>query len=304
MTRSSGGGEHAERFTLLRPLLFTIAYEILGSATEADDVLQDSYLRWAEVDLARVRDTKSYLAQLVTRQALNALRADARRREEYVGPWLPEPLLLDEQDPSADVVLAESVSMAMLVLLETLSPDERAVFVLREVFGFDYAEIGAAVGKPASTVRQVAHRAREHVRARRKRFDAQDFERTAQITAQFMATAASGDVQTLMTMLAPDAVWMADSGGKVSAARRPVVGAERVARAIAGLMRKARDAWATVRVRTVNCNSAPAVLLYQGERLEMVVTLEIADEKITNFYVMRNPDKLAAVTTARAISRG
>jgi RNA polymerase sigma-70 factor, ECF subfamily len=303
MTGSSGDGEHAQRFALLRPLLFTIAYEILGSATEADDVLQDSYLRWADVDLAGVRDTKSYLAQLVTRQALNALRADARRREEYVGPWLPEPLLLDDQDPSADVLLAESVSMAMLVLLETLSPDERAVFVLREVFGFDYAEIGEAVGKPAATVRQVAHRAREHVRARRKRFDAQDPERNAQLTAQFLATAASGDVDALMTMLAPDAAWMADSGGKVSAARRPVIGADRVARAIAGLMRKARDIWATVRVEMVTCNSAPAVLLYQGERLEMVITVEIADDKITNFYVMRNPDKLAAVATARAISR-
>ena len=132
--------EHAERFTLLRPLLFTIVYEILGSATESDDVLQDSYLRWAEVDLATVRDTKSYLAQLVTRQALNALRAGARRREDYIGPWLPEPLLLDDRDASADVVLAESVSMAMLILLETLTPDERAVFVLREVFGFGYDE--------------------------------------------------------------------------------------------------------------------------------------------------------------------
>ena len=213
-------GEHAERFTLLRPLLFTIAYEILGSATEADDVLQDSYLRWAEVDLATVRDTKSYLAQLVTRQALNALRADARRREEYVGPWLPEPLLTDDRDPSTDVVLAESVSIAMLVLLETLSPDERAVFVLREVFGFDYGEIAAAVGKPAPTVRQIAHRAREHVRARRKRFDVVDPERNAELTAQFLATAASGDVDALMAMLAPDATWMADSGDKVSAARR------------------------------------------------------------------------------------
>ena len=162
--------EHAERFTHLRPLLFTIVYEILGSATESDDVLQDSYLRWAEVDLATVRDTKSYLAQLVTSQALNALRARARRREEYIGPWLPEPLLLDEGDASSDVVLAESVSMAMLVLLETLTPDERAVFVLREVFGFDYDEIAGAVGKSAATVRQMAHRAREHVHARRNRF--------------------------------------------------------------------------------------------------------------------------------------
>ena len=149
-SRTRDTDEHAERFTHLRPLLFTIVYEILGSATESDDVLQDSYLRWAEVDLATVRDTKSYLAQLVTRQALNALRAGARRREEYIGPWLPEPLLLDDRDASADVVLAESVSMAMLVLLETLTPDERAVFVLREVFGFDYDEIAGAVGKSAA----------------------------------------------------------------------------------------------------------------------------------------------------------
>jgi len=307
MTRSSRGGEHAERFTLLRALLFTIAYEILGSATEADDVLQDSYLRWAAVDMSTVRDTKSYLAQLVTRQALNALRADARRREEYVGPWLPEPLLLDDQDPSADVVLAESVSMAMLVVLETLSPDERAVFVLREVFGFDYGEIAEAVGKPAPTVRQVAHRAREHVRARRKRAGAKkisiDPERNAEITAQFLASAASGDVEALVTMLAPDATWTADSGGIVSAARRPVIGAERVARAIAGLMRRAA-AMATLRVDMVTCNSAPAVLLYLGEQLEGVITLEIAGGKITNFYVMRNPQKLAALATARDISRG
>jgi RNA polymerase sigma-70 factor, ECF subfamily len=302
MTQAPNGSEHAERFTLLRPLLFTIAYEMLGSATEADDVLQDSYLRWAAVDLATVRDTKSYLAQLVTRQALNSLRAGARRREDYVGPWLPEPLLLEEQDPAADVVLAESISMAMLVLLETLSPDERAVFVLREVFGFDYGEIAEAVGRPAPTVRQVAHRAREHVRARRKRFDTVDPERNAEITAQFLATAAGGDVDALMTMLAPDAAWTADSGGVVSAARRPVVGAEKVARAIAGLMRRAA-ALGTMRVEMVTCNSAPAVLLYLGEQLEGVITLEIAEDKITNFYVMRNPQKLAALATARDISR-
>ncbi|MEB4211140.1 RNA polymerase sigma-70 factor [Mycobacterium sp. 94-17] len=303
MTPAPAGSEHAERFTLLRPLLFTIAYEMLGSATEADDVLQDSYLRWAAVDLTTVRDTKSYLAQLVTRQALNSLRAGARRREDYVGPWLPEPLLLDEQDPSADVVLAESISMAMLVLLETLSPDERAVFVLREVFGFDYGEIAEAVGKPAPTVRQVAHRARGHVRARRKRFDSVDPERNAEITAQFLATAAGGDVEALMSMLAPDATWTADSGGVVSAARRPVVGAEKVARAISGLMRRAAEL-GTFRADTVTCNSAPAVLLYLGERLEGVITLEIAGDKITNFYVMRNPQKLAALATARDISRG
>ena len=295
--------DHAERFVLLRPLLFTIAYEIIGCTTEADDVLQDSYLRWAQVDLAGVHDTKSYLARLVTRQALNALRADARRREDYVGPWLPEPLLLDDQDPSADVVLAESVSMAMLVLLETLSPDERAVFVLREVFGFDYDDIASAVDKSAAAVRQVAHRAREHVRARRKRFTPVDPAQNARIAAEFMAAAAGGDVQTVMSMLSPDVVWTADSGGKASAARRPVIGADKVARAVVGLISRGMQL-PDVRAEMAMCNAAPAIAIYVADYLEGVFTVEIVDGKITNFYAMRNPDKLAAAATVRQISRG
>jgi RNA polymerase sigma-70 factor (ECF subfamily) len=298
----SAGGDHAERFTHLRPLLFTIVYEILGSATESDDVLQDSYLRWAEVDLATVRDTKSYLAQLVTRQALNALRAGARRREDYIGPWLPEPLLLDERDASADVVLAESVSMAMLVLLETLTPDERAVFVLREVFGFDYDEIAGAVGKSVTTVRQVAHRAREHVHARRKRFDPVDSARTTELTEQFLTAASTGDLDGLMSMLAPDAVWTADSNGKASAARRPVVGANKVAKAIIGLFRLGQKL-PDVRVETAVYNSAPAVVVYSGNHLEGVFLVEVVDGKITHFYAMRNPDKLAGIAVPRVISR-
>ncbi len=298
----SADGEHAERFTHLRPLLFTIVYEILGSATESDDVLQDSYLRWAEVDLATVRDTKSYLAQLVTRQALNALRASTRRREDYIGPWLPEPLLLDERDASADVVLAESVSMAMLVLLETLTPDERAVFVLREVFGFDYDEIAGAVSKSTATVRQVAHRAREHVHARRKRFEPVDAATTAEITEQFMTAAATGDMEGLLSMLAPDATWTADSGGKASAARRPVVGADRVAKAIIGIFRLGQKL-PDVRIQTAVYNSAPAVIVYSADHLEGVFLIEVIDGKITHFYAMRNPDKLAGITIPRTISR-
>ena len=294
--------EHAERFTHLRPLLFTIVYEILGSATESDDVLQDSYLRWADVDLATVRDTKSYLAQLVTRQALNALRAGARRREDYIGPWLPEPLLLDDRDASADVVLAESVSMAMLVLLETLTPDERAVFVLREVFGFDYDEIAGAVGKSATTVRQVAHRAREHVHARRKRFEPVDTDTTTKLTEQFMTAAATGDMEGLLAMLAPNATWTADSGGKATAARRPIVGAEKVARAIMGLFRYGQRT-PDMRFEMVNCNNAPAVVVYTGDHLEGVFLVEIIDGKITQFYAMRNPDKLTAIAVPREISR-
>ncbi|MEU7858570.1 RNA polymerase sigma factor SigJ [Nonomuraea sp. NPDC049141] len=292
--------EHAERFTLLRPLLFTIVYEILGSVTETDDVLQDSYLRWADVDLATVRDTKSYLAQLVTRQALNALRAGARRREDYVGSWLPEPLLLAESDASADVLLAESVSMAMLVLLETLTPDERAVFVLREVFGFGYHDIATAVGKSVATVRQVAHRAREHVQARRKRFEPVDAPTTARITEQFMTAAASGDLEGLLSLLAPDVTWTADSGGRATAARRPVMGAEKVAAVLMSLFRLGR--LDDLRIEMVNCNSAPAIVL-SGERLEGVFLIEIADGQITNFYAIRNPDKLLAVSVPRQISR-
>ncbi len=294
------GDEHAERFTLLRPLLFTIAYEILGSATESDDVLQESYLRWANVDLATVNDTKAYLAQLVTRQSLNALRAQSRRREDYIGPWLPEPLLLDDRDASADVVLAESVSMAMLVVLETLTPDERAVFVLREVFGFSHDEIASTIGKSAAAVRQMAHRAREHVQSRRKRFDPVDPKLSMEITARFFAAASTGDVDGLLEMLAEDVVWTADSDGKVSAARRPVIGAERVAKVIIGLIRVAGEEG---RIEPAMYNNSPALKLYLGERFEGVITIEITEGRISHFYVMRNPDKLAGVDRRRQISR-
>ena len=292
--------EHAERFTHLRPLLFTIAYEILGTATESDDVLQESYLRWAEVDLAEVTDTKAYLAKLVTRQALNALRAQARRREEYVGPWLPEPLLVDTNDASADLVLAESVSMAMMVVLETLSPDERAVFVLREVFGFSHDEIASAIGKSSASVRQLAHRAREHVQARRRRFDPVDPQRSMELTTQFFATAATGDVNALIALLAPNVVWTADSDGKASAARRPVAGAKRVARLILGLLRFAGDEG---RVEPSFYNGAPALVLYLGDSLEGIISVELTDGKISHFYAMRNPEKLGGAMVEREISR-
>jgi RNA polymerase sigma-70 factor (ECF subfamily) len=299
MSATPGDG-HAERFTHLRPLLFTIAYEILGSATESDDVLQESYLRWAEVDLATVQDTKAYLAQLVTRQALNALRAQTRRREDYIGPWLPEPLLLDAKDASSDVVLAESVSMAMLVVLETLSPDERAVFVLREVFGFGHDEIAATIGKSTAAVRQMAHRAREHVQSRRKRFEPVDPKLSMEITARFFAAASTGDLDGLLEMLTDDVQWTADSDGKVSAARRPVVGADRVGRVLVGLVRQAGEAG---RVEPAWYNNAPALKLYLGDSFEGVITLEITDGRISHFYAMRNPDKLAGVDIPREISR-
>jgi len=295
--------EHAGRFTALRPLLFTIAYEILGSATESDDVLQESYLRWAEVDLSTVQDTKAYLAQLVTRQSLNALRAQSRRREDYIGPWLPEPLLLEtgiNTDASSDVILAESVSMAMLVVLETLSPDERAVFVLREVFGFSHDEIATTIGKSGAAVRQMAHRAREHVQSRRKRFEPVDPKLSMELTARFFAAASTGDLDGLIEMLAEDVVWTADSDGKRSAARRPVSGAERVARLVIGLVRLAGESG---RVEPATYNNAPALKLYLGESFEGIITVEITEGRISHFYAMRNPEKLTAVDIPREISR-
>lgn len=299
---------HSEHFTRLRPLLFTIAYEILGSATEADDVLQDSYLRWAQVDLDTVRDTKSYLAQIVTRQALNALRSSARRREEYVGPWLPEPIQMlgfagspsgPADGADADVVLAESVSMAMLVVLETLGPDERAVFVLREVFGFDHAEIAEAVGRPVATVRQIAHRARAHVEARRKRYEPRE---TAQVTERFLTAAATGEVADLMALLAPDVVWTADGGGKLSAARRPVVGAEKVLKLLGGMLRMS-EAMPGLRFEPVVSNGGPAVVVHTDAQLEGVFLFEVADGLITHIFAVRNPDKLVAFGDLRSVSR-
>lgn len=297
---STPGDEHAERFTLLRPLLFTIAYEILGSATESDDVLQESYLRWAKVDLSTVQDTKAYLAQLVTRQSLNSLRAQSRRREEYVGPWLPEPVLVESNDASTDVVLAESVSMAMLVVLETLSPNERAVFVLHEVFGFSHDEIASTIGKSAVAVRQMAHRAREHVQSRRKRFEPVDPKLSTELTTRFFTAASTGDVDGLLEMLSPDVVWTADSDGKVTAARRPIIGADKVARVIVGLVRVAGERG---RIEPATYNNAPALKLYLGDSFEGVITVEIVDGKISHFYAMRNPDKLGSIDIPRVISR-
>ncbi|MFR9770715.1 RNA polymerase sigma factor SigJ [Nocardia sp. SC052] len=295
--------EHTERFVHLRPLLFTIVYEILGSATEADDVLQDSYLRWRGVDLATVRDTKSYLAQLVTRQALNALRAGASRREEYVGPWLPEPLLLTDGDASSDVVLTESVSMGMLIVLETLTPTERAVFVLREVFGFDYDEIASATGKSVDAVHQTARRARNHVHSRRKRYGPVDTVRTAAVTERFITAATTGDMEGLLSLLAPDITWTTDSGGKVTALPELVmVGAERVGAILMAVFKYAQRR-PEVRIETVNCNSQPALTCYIGDKLEAVLVFDIADDQIVSGYGIRNPDKLAALEIPRAISR-
>jgi RNA polymerase sigma-70 factor, ECF subfamily len=244
-----------------------------------------------------VHDPKAYLVRIVTRQALNRMRTVERRRESYVGPWLPEPLLT-APDVADDVELAESVSLAMLVVLDTLSPLERAVFVLREVFGFEVAEVAEATGRSPAAVRQLAHRAREHVRSRRP--GSSTDEEAAQVAAAFFAAAATGDVRQLMDLLAPDVVLLSDGGGKKSAALRPITGADKVARFLLGV--RPEDGDFDVEWRPVN--GAPAVLISLHGELDTVVTLRVHQGRVTDLFLVRNPDKLVGIGTVRPLSRG
>ncbi|MCL8016256.1 RNA polymerase sigma-70 factor [Streptomyces sp. AS02] len=293
----TGQPDPADEFTTHRALLFSIAYEILGSVADAEDVLQDSYLRWRSVNHASVENARAYLAQIVTRQALGVLRSAVRRREQYVGPWLPEPLVTDAADDAPGgidhVLTGEAVTTAMLLVLEALTPTQRAVFVLREVFGFDYAEIAAAVGKSEAAVRQLNQRARNSVRARRHTAVATPAE-AQPVAERFLTAAATGDVQGLMDLLAPDVVFLADGGGVVNAVRRPVAGPDKVARLLLGLLDKgARMGELDIRIGTYNGMHSVAVLI-DGE-LDQVTSFEIRGGVVTAIYCVRNPEKLTAV---------
>ena len=274
-------------FLAHRSLLFTAAYEMLGSAADAEDVVQETWLRWADGDRGDVRDPRAYLVRIVTRQALNRLRTVARRREEYVGEWLPEPLLTSP-DVAEDVELAESVSMAMLTVLETLAPTERAVFVLREVFDVPYDEIAAAVDKSPAAVRQIAHRSREHVAARRPRVQVDRAEQE-QVVQRFLLALETGDLQRLLDVLAPDVVVVADGGGVASAVRRPITGREKVAKLLSRFRAIAPDAV----IHPWWLNGAPAARIELGGALDTAVSVEVADGQITRIYAVRNPAKLA-----------
>ena len=284
-------------FVTHRSLLFTVAYEMLGSAVDAEDVVQETWLRWADVDQEEVRDPRAYMVRMVTRQALNRLRTLARRREDYVGEWLPEPVLTSP-DIADDVVLAESVSMAMLTVLETLEPTGRAVFVLREVFEMSYDEIAEAVGKTPAAVRQIAHRAREHVAARRPRVQVSLSEQQAAVE-RFLAALDSGDIQSLLDVLAPDVVMAADGGGRVAAIREPAHGAERVATLLSGFARVSPGA----EVRMVWVNGAPAMRIDLDGELDTVMSLTFEDGRISRIYAMRNPEKLTLVGGEMQLSR-
>ncbi|MGW6128451.1 RNA polymerase sigma-70 factor [Cellulomonas sp. NPDC055163] len=275
-------------FVAHRRLLFTVAYEMLGSAGDAEDVLQESWLRWASVDRSEVRDPRAYLVRVVTRQALNHLRTVSRRREEYVGEWLPEPLLTGP-DVADDVELAESVSLAMLTVLETLGPAERVVFVLRQVFDVPYDEIAAAVGKTPAAVRQIAHRAQAHVAARRPRVRVVAAEHE-QVVTRLVAALDTGDLDALLAVLAPDVVAVADGGGRVrGAARRPIVGAERLARYLVGGMAKAEG---TLVATVARVNGEAGLRMELDGHLVAVVAFTVADGRVTHVWSVANPDKL------------
>jgi RNA polymerase sigma-70 factor (TIGR02957 family) len=287
-----------EAFVAHRNLLFTVAYEMLGSAADAEDVLQETWLRWVGVDLDEVRDFRAYLVRITTRQALGRLRALVRRKESYVGPWLPEPLLT-APDVAEDVELADSVSMAMLLVLETLAPIERAVFVLRDVFDVDYEEIAEAVDKSPAAVRQIAHRARAHVAARRPRAVVSSAEARGVLGA-FRRAVETGDLQGLLDILAPDVVLLGDGGGVKQAVQRPIVGADKVARLLAtGFGRLALAA----SLEPAQVNGYPALILRLDGELDTVIAARIDGGLITGLYGVRNPAKLSHMQQETALRR-
>jgi RNA polymerase sigma-70 factor (ECF subfamily) len=284
-------------FLTHRNLLFTVAYEMLGSAADAEDVLQETWLRWAGVDLGQVRDHRAYLVRITTRQALNRLRTLERRKESYVGPWLPEPLLTTP-DVAEDVELAESMSMALMLVLETLSPTERAVFVLREVFDVGYEEIAAAVDKTPAAVRQIAHRARRHVDARRPRAVV-SASQTRAVLESLQRALNTGDLQGLFDVLAPDVVVISDGGGVKQAALRPIIGVQRVVRFFAGGVGKTGFA---LSVEPTVVNGNPGLLFRLDGEIDGVLAVRVEDAHITSLYYVRNPQKLTRIGSETALT--
>lgn len=298
MTEDLAGDVHRmteDPFVAHRSLLFTVAYEMLGSAADAEDVLQETWLRWAAVDRSQVGDPRAYLVRAVTRQALNRIRTLARRREDYVGEWLPEPLLT-HPDVADDVELAESVSIAMLTVLETLRPVERAVFVLHEVFGIPHNEVAEAVGKTPDAVRQIARRARNHVSARQPRVRVSPTEHKA-VMGRFVAALHTGRIQDLLEIMAPDVILIADGGGLSAAAPAPVHGAELVARLLTGTERAEAD------TTLVWVNGAPAIRIESDGGGRAAVSLRIENGRITRIYATSNPQKLTRLHEPTALTR-
>jgi RNA polymerase sigma-70 factor (ECF subfamily) len=293
----AGGAPDPAAFQALRPLLFTVAYEMLEVAADAEDVVQEAWLRWSRVDPATVRDERAYLVRVVTRLALNRLRTLARRRETYVGPWLPEPLVT-APDVAEDVELADSLSTAMLVVLQSLAPVERAVFVLREVFDVPYDEVAEAVDRTPVAVRHIAHRARAHVAARRPHRQVDRAEHAA-VLARFRAATATGEVGALLDVLAPDVVLVTDGGGVRKAALRPILGRDKVVRFLAAVV----PSGAALDLPVLTVGGTPALLAVVDGAVDSVITLDAADGVVATLYVVRNPEKLAGLEREVRLAR-
>jgi RNA polymerase sigma-70 factor (ECF subfamily) len=275
-----------------RPLLFSIAYRMLASVTDAEDIVQEAYLRWREVAEAEVRSPRSYLSAVVTRLSIDRLRSARARREEYVGPWLPEPLISDrEGELAVQDALDESLSMAFLVLLESLNPLERAVFLLHEVFDYEYEEISSIVGKSEANCRQIARRARQSVAARRPRFE-RSLEKENRLTERFIEACMSGDMEGLLELLSEDVTLWSDGGGKVAASPYPIYGAERVARFLVGVLRTVPPGFFAHPARI---NGGPGAVGYVDDNPTGVVALDVAEGLIRGVRIVVNPDKLRAI---------
>ena len=290
----SATDERAALFTDTRPQLFSIAYRMLGSVADAEDIVQDTYLRWQRAAEEDVREPRAYLTTIVTRLAINQLRSARVQRETYVGPWLPEPLVTDHaHDPSATVELAESLSMAFMVMLERLSPVERAVLLLHDVFDFDYAEIARIVDKSEVNCRQLLARAKKHVGAADVRFDA-DRSQAVRLTQRFTDAASAGDMEGMLAVLAEDITLWADGGGKVrGAALQPIHGASPVARFIAGVLDRFVPAERTT--RPMQINGEPGFIVYVSGRPLAAMIFHVRQGRIATIYAVGNPDKLQGV---------
>jgi RNA polymerase sigma-70 factor (ECF subfamily) len=295
--RSSRGGRSpatAESFLDLRPLMFSIAYRMLASVSDAEDVVQDAFVRYQESTRGgtEISSPKAYLSAVVTRLCIDRLRSAAKRRETYVGQWLPDPLLTDDDDadPAAHAEQADSLSMAFLLVLERLTPVERAVFLLHDVFGYDFDEIATIVGKSAANCRQLAVRARRHVKAEKPRFEASREQRD-ELASRFFAAFQEGDLDSLVSMLAEDVVTYGDGGGKAPQWTRPVVGADRVARLFVGMSRELRQHEVVVEPHEVN-GQPGAILRTADGHLINVFALDIADGFVQAIRSVINPDKL------------
>lgn len=280
-------------FEVHRPRLFALAYRMLGQVTDAEDIVQEAFLRWGRTDTSTVENPAAYLSTIVTRLCIDQQRSARSQREQYIGPWLPEPLVANTQQPDDQAELADSLSMAFLLVLETLSPVERAVFILHEVFDYSYAEIATIVGKSVANCRQIGSRARKHIRAQRSRFVSSQEEREG-IIQQFVQACQEGDLEGLFSVLAERATMYSDGGGKVTAARKPIEGAAKIAHFLISIYRKAPEG---ITADFAEVNGQPGIVAYLHDQPQSAWSFRIEDGKIQQIYVVLNPDKLMGVSS-------